>query len=102
MGSPCGNCLLQKCKDTVLKYGILSSRVLQWSNGYYNGDIKTRKTVQMEKINEDHLGWQRTELLRELYSSPLTGESEEELQPQAKRPSVALCPEDLIDIDGIF
>ncbi|PHU12205.1 hypothetical protein BC332_19135 [Capsicum chinense] len=100
MDSPCGNCMLKKCKDTVLKYGMLSSRVLQWSDGYYNGDIKTRKTVQTEKITEDHLGWQRTELLRELYSSPLTGESEEELQPQAKRPSVALCPEDLIDIDA--
>ncbi|KAF3649204.1 hypothetical protein FXO38_17790 [Capsicum annuum] len=88
--------------DIVLKYGIVSSCVLEWSDGYYNGNIKTRKTVQPEEVNEDQLGLQKTEQLRELCSSLLTGESEEDLQPQAKRLSAALCPEDLIDIDGIF
>ncbi|PHT68675.1 hypothetical protein T459_28162 [Capsicum annuum] len=88
--------------DIVLKYGIVSSCVLEWSDGYYNGNIKTRKTVQPEEVNEDQLGLQKTEQLRELCSSLLTGESEEDLQPQDKRLSAALCPEDLIDIDGIF
>ncbi|KAJ8526926.1 hypothetical protein K7X08_029403 [Anisodus acutangulus] len=76
--------------------------VLEWSNGYYNGDIKTRKTVQVEEVNEDQLGLQRTEQLRELYSSLLTGESEEDLQPQAKRLSAALSPEDLTDTEWYF
>ncbi|PHT57716.1 Transcription factor GLABRA 3 [Capsicum baccatum] len=73
--------------------------VLEWSDGYYNGDIKTRKTVQAEEVNEDELGLQRTEQLRKLYSSLLTGESEEDLQPQVKRPSAALSPEDLTDTE---
>lgn len=76
--------------------------VLKWSDGYYNGDIKTRKTVQAGEVNEDQLGLQRTEQLRELYSSLLTGESEEDLQPQAKRPSAALSPEDLTDTEWYF
>lgn len=77
--------------------------VLKWSDGYYNGDIKTRKTVQAGEVNEDQLGLQRTEQLRELYSSLLTGESEEDdLQPQAKRPSAALSPEDLTDMEWYF
>ncbi|KAK4365371.1 hypothetical protein RND71_016729 [Anisodus tanguticus] len=75
--------------------------VLEWSDGYYNGDIKTRKTVQAGEVNEDQLGLQRTEQLRELYSSLLTGESEEDLQPQAKRPSAALSPEDLTDTEWL-
>ncbi|KAM3321738.1 transcription factor EGL1 [Capsicum chacoense] len=76
--------------------------VLEWSDGYYNGDIKTRKTVQAEEVNEDELGLQRTEQLRKLYSSLLTGESEEDLQPQVKRPSAALSPEDLTDTEWYF
>ncbi|XP_060207056.1 transcription factor EGL1 [Lycium barbarum] len=76
--------------------------VLEWSDGYYNGDIKTRKTVQAGEVNEDQLGLQRTEQLKELYSSLLTGESEEDLQPQAKRPSAALSPEDLTDTEWYF
>nr|XP_009779732.1 PREDICTED: transcription factor GLABRA 3-like isoform X3 [Nicotiana sylvestris] len=76
--------------------------VLEWSDGYYNGDIKTRKTVQVGEVNEDQLGLHRTEQLRELYSSLLTGEGEEDLQPQAKRPSAALSPEDLTDTEWYF
>lgn len=76
--------------------------VLVWSDGYYNGDIKTRKTVQAGEVNEDQLGLQRTEQLRELYGSLLTGESEEDLQPQAKRPSASLSPEDLTDTEWYF
>lgn len=81
---------------------MLSSRVLKWIDGYYNGDIKTRKTVQAGEVNEDQLGLQRTEQLKELYSSLLTGESEEDIQPQAKRPSASLSPEDLTDTEWYF
>ncbi|XP_055821548.1 transcription factor EGL1 isoform X2 [Solanum dulcamara] len=76
--------------------------VLKWIEGYYNGDIKTRKTVQAGEVNEDQLGLQRTEQLKELYSSLLTGESEEDIQPQAKRPSASLSPEDLTDTEWYF
>nr|WIE96204.1 basic helix-loop-helix transcription factor [Loropetalum chinense var. rubrum] len=60
--------------------------VLEWGDGYYNGDIKTRKTVQAVELNADQLGLQRSEQLRELYESLADGES----NPQAKRPSAAL------------
>nr|AAC39455.1 bHLH transcription factor JAF13 [Petunia x hybrida] len=75
---------------------------LEWSDSNYNGDIKTRKTVQAGEVDEDQLGLQRTEQLRDLYSSLLIGEGEEDLQPQAKRPSAALSPEDLTDTVWYF
>lgn len=44
--------------------------------GYYNGDIKTRKTIQAVEFNADQLGLlQRSEQLRELYESLAAGES---------------------------
>ncbi|KAL2453947.1 Transcription factor GLABRA 3 [Abeliophyllum distichum] len=72
--------------------------VLKWGDGYYNGDIKTRKTVQAEELNADQLGLQRSEQLRELYASLSAGET----SPQAKRPSAALSPEDLTDAEWYY
>ncbi|XP_044477014.1 transcription factor EGL1-like isoform X2 [Mangifera indica] len=72
--------------------------VLEWRNGYYNGDIKTRKTIQAVELNADQLGLQRTEQLRELYESLSAGES----SPHARRPSAALSPEDLTDTEWYF
>ncbi|CAK9142215.1 unnamed protein product [Ilex paraguariensis] len=72
--------------------------ILEWGDGYYNGDIKTRKTVQSTETNADQLGLQRSEQLRELYESLLASES----NPQAKRPSAALSPEDLTDTEWYF
>lgn len=71
---------------------------LEWDDGYYNGDIKTRKTVQAEQLNADELGLQRTEQLRELYESLLDAEN----NPQLERPSAALSPEDLTDTEWYF
>ncbi|KAL0312584.1 UNVERIFIED_CONTAM: Transcription factor EGL1 [Sesamum radiatum] len=79
----------------------ISSRqpgVLQWGDGYYNGDIKTRKTVQAAEVNADQLGLQRSDQLRELYESLSLGET----SPQAKRPTAALSPEDLTDAEWYF
>ncbi|XP_039062554.1 transcription factor EGL1-like [Hibiscus syriacus] len=67
--------------------------VLEWGDGYYNGDIRTRKTVQPLELKADQLGLQRSEQLRELYESLSAGEG----SPQARRPSAALSPEDLTD-----
>ncbi|KAH1106220.1 hypothetical protein J1N35_009988 [Gossypium stocksii] len=72
--------------------------VLEWEDGYYNGDIKTRKTVQAVELNTDQLSLQRSEQLRQLYESLSAGES----SPQAKRPSAALSPEDLTDTEWYY
>ncbi|XP_044484437.1 transcription factor GLABRA 3-like isoform X2 [Mangifera indica] len=72
--------------------------VLEWGDGYYNGDIKTRKTIQAVELNADQVGLQRTEQLRELYQSLSAGES----SPQGRRPSAALSPEDLSDTEWYF
>ncbi|KAG5228352.1 hypothetical protein OIU78_009862 [Salix suchowensis] len=72
--------------------------VLKWGDGYYNGDIKTRKTIQSIELNEDELGLQRSEQLRELYESLSIGEA----SPQARRPSAALSPEDLTDTEWYY
>ncbi|XVF33331.1 hypothetical protein REPUB_Repub17cG0159200 [Reevesia pubescens] len=71
--------------------------VLQWGDGYYNGDIKTRKTVQAMELKADKIGLQRSEQLRELYESLLDGETD-----QVKRPSAALSPEDLSDAEWYY
>uniref|UniRef100_A0A2C9WCF8 BHLH domain-containing protein n=1 Tax=Manihot esculenta TaxID=3983 RepID=A0A2C9WCF8_MANES len=72
--------------------------MLEWGDGYYNGDIKTRKTIQSIELNADQLGLQRSEQLRELYESLSAGEA----SPQARRPSVALSPEDLTDTEWYY
>ncbi|KAM6587843.1 hypothetical protein CsatA_010448 [Cannabis sativa] len=72
--------------------------VLEWGDGYYNGDIKTRKTVQAMELNADQMGFQRSEQLRELYESLSAGET----SPQAKRPSAALSPEDLSEAEWYY
>nr|AAR21675.1 myc-like anthocyanin regulatory protein [Cornus eydeana] len=79
----------------------ISSRqpgVLEWGDGYYNGDIKTRKTVQAVEFDADQLGLQRSEQLKELYGSLSVAET----NPQARRPSAALSPEDLTDTEWYY
>lgn len=65
--------------------------VLAWSDGYYNGDIKTRKTTQPMEFKADQIGLQRSEQLRDLYESLATCDSNQ----QTRRPSASLSPEDL-------
>ncbi|OVA14033.1 Myc-type [Macleaya cordata] len=72
--------------------------VLEWGAGYYNGDIKTRKTVQPMEFNANQLGLQRSEQLRELYESLSVGETNQ----QARRPSASLSPEDLSDAEWYY
>lgn len=72
--------------------------VLEWGDGYYNGDIKTRKTVQPLELNVDQMGLQRSEQLRALYESLSAGDSNQ----QAKRPSASLTPEDLTDTEWYY
>ncbi|KAL5753298.1 hypothetical protein ACOSP7_023477 [Xanthoceras sorbifolium] len=69
--------------------------VIEWGDGYYNGDIKTRKTVPAMELKADKIGLERSQQLRELYESLLEGETEQ----VNKRPSAAFSPEDLTDAE---
>ncbi|XP_010241899.1 PREDICTED: transcription factor GLABRA 3-like isoform X2 [Nelumbo nucifera] len=71
--------------------------VLEWGDGYYNGNIKTRKTIQHMELNADQMGLRRSEQLRELYESLSAGDTIQ----QARRPSASLSPEDLTDAEWL-
>ncbi|MED6203596.1 endoglucanase 3 [Stylosanthes scabra] len=75
--------------------------VLSWGEGYYNGDIKTRKTSQVAEHNnsDEIISLKRSEQLRELYSSLL---ADSKSCSQTKRPSAALSPEDLTDTEWFY
>ncbi|KAK1289437.1 Transcription factor GLABRA 3 [Acorus calamus] len=75
-----------------------SVRKLQWMDGYYNGDIKTRKTIQNVELNNDQMALQRSEQLRDLFLSLQAGENNQ----QARRPSASLSPEDLTDSEWYY
>ncbi|CAI0400702.1 unnamed protein product [Linum tenue] len=73
-------------------------RILVWCDGYYNGAIKTRKTVQPVEVTAEEASLQRSQQLKELYESLLsTGE-----QAAAKRPCAALSPEDLTETEWFY
>ncbi|XP_047981231.1 transcription factor BHLH42 isoform X2 [Salvia hispanica] len=69
--------------------------VMVWSDGCYNGAIKTRKTVQAAEESEEEAMRQRSEQLRELYECLAGGEAE-------RRPSAALSPEDLTESEWFY
>lgn len=72
--------------------------VLEWSDGFYNGDIKTRKTVQATELDADQSYLRRSEQLRDLYESLSAGDND----LQARRPAAALSPEDLSDTEWYY
>ncbi|KAJ0025748.1 hypothetical protein Pint_07075 [Pistacia integerrima] len=49
--------------------------ILIWGDGYYNGAIKTRKTVQPMEVSAEEASPQRSQQLRELYDSLSAGET---------------------------
>lgn len=69
--------------------------MLVWGDGYYNGDIKTTKTVQSIELNDMDL--QRSKQLRELYKFLSAGNT-----IQQEKWSAALSPEDLTDIEWYY
>lgn len=77
---------------------VLVSRMLAWSDGFYNGDIKTRKTTQQMEFKADQIGLQRSEQLRDLYESLSMGDSNQ----QTRRPSASLSPEDLSAMEWYY
>ncbi|KAK4492535.1 hypothetical protein RD792_003347 [Penstemon davidsonii] len=72
---------------------------LVWSDGYYNGAIKTRKTVQPTEVSTEEASLQRSEQLKELYESLCAGG---ETNHQVRRPSAALSPEDLTESEWFY
>nr|ALU11265.1 bHLH transcription factor 1 [Nelumbo lutea] len=72
--------------------------ILVWGDGYYNGPIKTRKTVQPMGVSAEEASLQRSQQLRELYESLSAGETN---QP-ARRPCAALSPEDLTETEWFY
>ncbi|KAL5214599.1 hypothetical protein ABZP36_003751 [Zizania latifolia] len=81
-------------------WSIPSSRpgVLTWKDGFYNGEIKTRKIANSTNLTADEIVLQRSDQLRELYESLLSGEGDH----QARRPIAALSPEDLADTEWYY
>ncbi|KAL5561660.1 hypothetical protein UlMin_031407 [Ulmus minor] len=72
--------------------------ILVWADGYYNGAIKTRKTVQPMEVSAEEASLQRSQQLRELYDSLSAGETN---QP-ARRPCASLSPEDLTESEWFY
>nr|AEC03343.1 bHLH transcription factor MYC1 [Diospyros kaki] len=72
--------------------------ILVWGDGYYNGAIKTRKTIQPMEVTAEEASLQRSQQLRELYDSLSAGESNQ----QTRRPCAALSPEDLTESERFY
>ncbi|XP_075508978.1 transcription factor BHLH42 isoform X1 [Primulina tabacum] len=72
--------------------------ILVWSDGYYNGAIKTRKTVQPTELSTEEASLQRSHQLKELYDSLSGGDTNH----QSRRPSTALSPEDLTEPEWFY
>ena len=73
-------------------------RVLTWTDGFYNGEVKTRKISNCVEMTADQLVMQRSEQLRELYEALLSGECDR----RAARPVGSLSPEDLGDTEWYY
>nr|GLL30676.1 bHLH2 transcription factor [Ipomoea trifida] len=80
--------------------------MLVWSDGYYNGAIKTRKTVQGTEVSAEEASLHRSQQIKELYES-LSSTAEESNgggagQQPPRRPSAALSPEDLTESEWFY
>nr|ABY26931.1 putative anthocyanin transcriptional regulator [Ipomoea quamoclit] len=78
--------------------------MLVWSDGYYNGAIKTRKTVQGTEVSAEEASLHRSQQIKELYES-LSATAEESnggAQQPPRRPSAALSPEDLTESEWFY
>lgn len=72
--------------------------MLVWGDGYYNGAIKTRKTVQAVEVTTEEASLQRSQQLRELYDSLSAGD----INQPTRRPCAALSPEDLTESEWYY
>ncbi|KAJ1272241.1 hypothetical protein BS78_06G187200 [Paspalum vaginatum] len=72
--------------------------VLLWTDGFYNGEVKTRKISNTAELTAEQLVMQRSEQLRELYEVLQSGECDR----RAARPVTSLSPEDLGDTEWYY
>jgi bHLH-MYC and R2R3-MYB transcription factors N-terminal len=74
--------------------------LLVWADGYYNGAIKTRKTVQPMEVSTEEAALQRSKQLRDLFDSLAIGEAGS--HTTQRRPCAALSPEDLTESEWFY
>nr|CAB3487904.1 unnamed protein product [Digitaria exilis] len=72
--------------------------ILEWTNGFYNDEVKTRKIANSTELTANQLVMQRSEQLRELYEALLSGECDRRMA----RPIASLSPEDLGDTEWYY
>ncbi|XP_066348580.1 anthocyanin regulatory R-S protein-like [Miscanthus floridulus] len=75
-------------------------RVLTWTDGFYNGEVETRKISNSVELTADQLVLQRSEQLRELYEALLSGECDR--RAALARPVGSLSPQDLGDTEWYY
>lgn len=68
-------------------------RKLVWGDGYFNGTIKTRKTIDGKELTPEEFGLQRSHQLRDLYETL----SNTELRHAIANKPVALKPKDFAE-----
>lgn len=90
---------MQICYHVEICSGITYGRRLVWGDGYYNGVIKTRKTIHARELTPEEFGLQRSQQLHELYIT-LSAKNRSG-QQQASKP-FALKPEDLAETEWFF
>ncbi|KAL9245377.1 hypothetical protein vseg_019039 [Gypsophila vaccaria] len=74
--------------------------VIEWGEGYYNGETKKRKTSSKYK---DDVGIQRSEQLRKVYESLLQGKLCEQGKKRTSSSSVAtLCMDELSHLEWFY
>nr|AHY20033.1 bHLH protein [Tulipa fosteriana] len=93
--------VVQSVRSTYSVFWQLCPRqqVLVWGGGYYNGVIKTRKTVQAVEVSTEEASLQRSQQLRELYEALATSGKGGQPVP---RPSASLSPEDLTESEWFY
>ncbi|KAL4370849.1 hypothetical protein S245_019773 [Arachis hypogaea] len=86
-------------------------RVLRWSDGFYNGEIKVRRTVEAIEANKsnsnnEEASLQRSNQLRDLYDLLLSDRQGDLIfaadPPATPRPCTALSPEDLSESEWYY
>lgn len=76
-------------------------KLLVWGYGYYNGVIKTRKTIHGRELTPEEFGLQRSQQLRDLYDTLSDAQKGPQQQPPPSKP-FALKPEDLAETEWFF
>ncbi|CAN6276572.1 unnamed protein product [Urochloa humidicola] len=71
--------------------------ILTWTDGFYNGEVKTRKITNSAELTADQLVMERSEQLRELYEALLSVECDHHA-----RPVTSLSPEDLGETEWYY